>query len=158
MTTRTHLAGALAVMAGLLHWSCDDQPATPTVIATPTPIPTPTPTPTPVPCTRQPFPDSFRCTPEQPRFEEIVIAAQELVRREHPEIFDGSGRVRDETVYTGFLAQTLVRQGHCAIGGTDDEISIKVPGSQVFSELYDVVLGNGSVWNNYVFTCRPSLF
>jgi hypothetical protein len=111
-----------------------------------------------VPCIRQPFPEEFRCAPAQPRFEEIVIAAQEVVRREHPEIFDGSGRARDETVYTGLLADTLVRQGHCAIGGTDDEISIKVPGSQEYSELYDVVLGNGFVWNFYVFTCRPSLF
>ena len=157
MNTRAHLAGALAVMAGLLHWSCGDQPATPTVVATPTPAPTPTPTPTPVACVRQAFPDEFRCAPEQPRFEEIVIAAQDVVRREHPEIFNG-GRARDEEEYTGILAQTLVRQGHCAIGGTDDEISIKVPGSQEFSELYDVVLGNGFVWNNYVFTCRPSLF
>ena len=157
MKRRTHLAGALAGMTGLFHWSCcgcDDQPTTPTVVATPTP----TPTPTPVACTIGRFPDAFRCAAEPPpRFLAIVAAAQETVRREHPEIFDGSGRV-SQTIYTGWLAQTLVRQGHCAIGGTDDEISIKPLGSTEFSELYDVVTGNGDVWLNYVFTCRPSLF
>jgi hypothetical protein len=157
MNKRTRLAGALVVVAGLFHWSCcgcDDEPTTPTVIATPTP----TPTPTPVACTAGRFPDVFRCAAEPPpRFQAIVIAAQDTVRREHPEIFDGNGRV-SATIYTGWLAQTLVRQGHCAIGGTDDEISIKPLGSTEFSELYDVVTGNGDVWNNYIFTCRPSLF
>jgi len=160
MTKRTHLAGALAVTAGLLHWSCcgcDDQPTGPTVVATPTPTPAPTSTPA-ATCTIRPVPDQFRCAAEPPpRFQAIVIAAQDTVRREHPEIFDGAGKV-NQTIYTGWVAQTLVRQGHCAIGGTDDEISIKTPGSTEFSELYDLVTGSGDVWNNYIFTCRPSLF
>jgi hypothetical protein len=153
---RTRYAGALAVLAGLLHWSCCgcDEPTTPTVVATPTP----TPTPTAATCTIRPIPAEFRCAAEPPpRFQAIVIAAQDTVRREHPEIFDSQGRV-SQTIYTGWVAQTLVRQGHCAIGGTDDEISIKNPGSTEFSELYDLVTGNGDVWNNYIFTCRPSLF
>lgn len=154
---RSHISAALAVTVGLLHWSCcgcDEQVTTPTVVATPTP----TPTPTAATCTIRPIPDQFRCAAEPPaRFQAIVVAAQDVVRREHPEIFDGSGRV-SQTIYTGWLAQTLVRQGHCAIGGTDDEISIKTPGSTEFSELYDVVTGDGSVWNSYIFTCRPSLF
>ena len=155
--TRTHIAGALAITAALLHWSCcgcEDQPLAPTVVATPTPTPAPTPT----PCTIGPIPPSFRCAAEPPpRFQSLVIAAQDQVRREHPEIFDGAGRV-NQTIYTGWVARTLVAQGHCAIGGTDDEISIKPIGSNEFSELYDVVTGNGDVWNNYIFTCRPSLF
>ncbi len=155
--TRTHIAGALAVTAALLHWSCcgsADQPLAPTVVATPTPTPAPTPT----PCTISPIPAQARCAVEPPpRFESIVIAAQDQVRREHPEIFDGAGRV-SETIYTGWVARTLVANGHCAIGGTDDEISIKPIGSNDFSELYDVVTSNRDVWNHYVFTCRPSLF
>lgn len=156
---RTHLAGALAVTLGLLHWSCCDcdKGTTPTVVATPTP--TPTPSPTPSTCTISPtLPASFRCAAEPPpRFEAIVIAAQDQVRREHPEIFDGAGKV-EEKIYTGWVAQTLVANGHCAIGGTDDEISIKPPGSNEFSELYDVVTSNRDVWNAYISTCRPSLF
>jgi len=154
---RSHLAGALAVMVGLLHWSCcgcDDKATSPTVVATPTPTPTPAPTPT--PCIINPVPASFRCAAEPPpRFQSIIIAAQDQVRREHPEIFDGAGRV-NQTIYTGWVARTLTAQGHCAIGGTDDEISFKT--SNEFSELYDLVTGAGEVWNNYVFTCRPSLF
>jgi len=157
--TRTHIAGALAVTAALLHWSCCDcdKATAPTVVATA--MPTPTPAPTPTPCTISPtLPASFRCAAEPPpRFQSIVIAAQEQVRREHPEIFDGAGRV-NQTIYTGWVAQTLVANGHCAIGGTDDEISIKPLGSNEFSELYDVVTSNGDVWNAYINTCRPSLF
>ena len=141
--TRTHIAGALAVTAALLHWSCCDcdKATTPTVVATPTPTPTPAPTPT--PCIVNPIPAQFRCAAEPPpRFQSIVIAAQEQVRREHPEIFDSAGRV-SQTIYTGWLARTLVANGHCAIGGTDDEVSIKT--SSEFSELYDVVTGSGEV-------------
>jgi hypothetical protein len=158
---RNHLAGALAVMAGLLHWSCcgcEDQPTAPVVVVTPTPAPTATPS----TCTIRPtVPDVFRCAAEPPpRFQAIVVAAQDQVRREHPELFDGSGRVHDQRQYTGQLGQTLRANGHCADGGVDDEISVKPTGSgsQEFSELYDVVTGDRQVWNNYVFTCRPSLF
>ncbi len=154
---RASIGGALAVTAALLHWSCcgcDDQPSTPTVVATPTP--TPAPTPTPFSCTVNPVPAQFRCAAEPPpRFQSIVIAAQDRVRREHPEIFDGTGRV-SQTIYTGWVAQILKDMGHCAIGGTDDEISIK--DSNDSSELYDLVTGDRLVWNNYIFTCRPSLF
>jgi hypothetical protein len=157
---RSHLAGALAATVGLLHWSCcgcSDKATGPTVVATPTPTPAPTATPT--TCNIRPtLPDSFRCAAEPPpRFQAIVIAAQDQVRREHPEIFDGNGRV-SQTIYTGWVARTLIANGHCAIGGTDDEVSIKTPGSNEFSELYDLVTGSGDVWNNYIFTCRPSLF
>jgi hypothetical protein len=145
-------------MVGLLHWSCcgcDDKATSPTVVATPTPTPTPAPTPT--PCVINPFPSSFRCAAEPPpRFQSIIIAGQDQVRREHPELFDGSGRVFSQEQYTGQLAQTLRAQGHCIIGGTDDEVSFKT--SNEFSELYDVVTSGREVWNNYVFTCRPSLF
>jgi hypothetical protein len=155
---RTHIAGALAVMAGLLHWSCcgcDDKATSPTVVATPTPTPTPAPTPTPCTISATP-PADFRCAKEPPpKFEAIVVAAQDRVRREHPEIFDGAGRV-NQTTYTGWVAQTLRSQGYCAIGGTDDEISIKENNQS--SELYDLVTGSGEVWNAYIFTCRPSLF
>jgi hypothetical protein len=155
---RAFIGGALAVTSALLHWSCcgcEDQPTAPVVVATPTP--TPAPTPTPFACVISSVPAQFRCASEPPpRFQSIVIAAQDQVRREHPEIFDGSGRVLNQATYTGWLGQTLRAQGHCADGGTDDEISIKT--SNDFSELYDVVTGDRSVWNNYVFTCRPSLF
>lgn len=158
---RASIAGALAVTAALLHWNCcgcDDQPGGPTAVATPTP--TPSPTATPVACTISPtVPAVFRCAAEPPpRFQAIVIAAQDQVRREHPEIFDGSGRVISQAIYTGWVGQTLRSQGHCADGGTDDEISVKPIGSTEFSELYDLVTGGRDVWNNYVFTCRPSLF
>jgi hypothetical protein len=155
---RASIGGALAVTAALLHWSCcgcDDQPTAPVVVATPTP--TPAPTPTPVTCTIRGLPDSFRCAAEPPpRFQDIVIAAQEQVRREHPEVFDSTGRVNSQTIYTGWVAKVLMDQGHCAIGGTDDEVSIKANNDS--SELYDLVTGDRQVWNNYIFTCRPSLF
>lgn len=154
---RLHLGGALAVTVALLHWSCcgcDDKALTPTVVATPTP--TPVPTPTPFSCTVGSIPDQRRCAAEPPpRFEAVVVQAQDQVRREHPEIFDGQGRV-DERIYTGWVARTLIANGHCAIGGTDDEISIK--DSNASSELYDLVTSGRDTWTNYVFTCRPSLF
>jgi hypothetical protein len=159
MKRRTHVAGALAVVAGLMHWSCcgcEDQPTAPVVVATPTP----TPTPTPVACTIRPtVPDVFRCAAEPPpRFIAAVAQAQAQVRSQHPELFDGSGRVHDQRQYTGQLGQTLRAMGQCADGGVDDEISLKPLGSQEFSELYDVVTSDRQVWLNYVFTCRPSLF
>jgi hypothetical protein len=156
---RASIGGALAVTAALLHWSCcgcDEQPAAPTVVATPTP--TPAPTPTPVSCTISPtLPASFRCAAEPPpRFEAIVVAAQDQVRREHPDAFDGQGKVISQNTYTGYVAQTLRAQGHCAIGGTDDEISIKETND--WSELYDLVTSNRDTWTGYINTCRPSLF
>jgi hypothetical protein len=102
-------------------------------------------------------PPSFRCAAEPPpRFEAQVVAAQAQVRREHPELFDGSGKVVSQNLYTGWVAETLKAQRVCAIGGTDDEISVRSDSSS--SELYDLVTGNRDTWTNYVFTCRPSLF
>lgn len=150
---------AALLLAGLVHWSCcgcDDKATTPTVVATPTPAPSPSPTAAAFVCNIHGVPDPFRCAAEPPpRFQAIVIAAQDQVRRQHPEIFDSAGHV-NQTIYTGWVAQTLKANGYCAIGGTDDEISIK--DSEAASELYDLVTGNGDTWNNYVFTCRPSLF
>ena len=99
----------------------------------------------------------FRCAAEPPpKFEAIVVRAQDQVRREHPDIFDSAGKVISQETYTGWVATVLRSQGYCAIGGTDDEISIKE--SSASSELYDLVTGGRDVWTNYVFTCRPSLF
>lgn len=155
---RLHLGGALAVTVALLHWSCcgcDDKALTPTVVATPTP--TPAPTPTPFSCTVGSIPDVFRCAAEPPpRFEAVVVRAQDQVRREHPDVFDLQGRVISQQTYTGWVAEVLKSQGVCAIGGTDDEISVK--DSNASSELYDLVTAGRETWTNYVFTCRPSLF
>ena len=158
--TRTHIAAALAVASGLLHWSCcgcDDAPTAPTTVATPTPTPTPTPA---AACVIRPsLPAEFRCAAEPPAlYTNAVLAAQQVVRREHPEIFDGAGRV-DQRQYTAWLAQTINRDNPtlCAAGGTDDEISVRRINSSELSELHDVVTGDGSVWHNYIFTCRPSL-
>lgn len=159
---RTHISAALAVTVGLLHWSCcgcDDQPTTPSVVATPTPTPTPTATPAATCVIRPSLPDSFRCAAEPPAvFQAAVIAAQDQVKREHPEIFDGQGRV-SQTIYTAWVARTINANNPtlCAAGGTDDEVSVRRINSSEFSELYDLVTGNGDVWNNYIFTCRPSL-
>jgi hypothetical protein len=160
MNKRTHIAGALAVVAGLMHWSCcgcDDQPTTPTVVATPTPTPTATPA---AACVIRPaVPDVFRCAADPPPlFFAQVVAAQDRVRREHPEIFDGAGRV-DQRIYTAWVARFINESNStlCAAGGTDDEISVRRINSSEFSELYDLVTGDGSTWNNYIFTCRPSL-
>lgn len=155
---------AVIGLAGLAHWGCcgcDDKPASPsgpTAVATPTPTPTPAPTPTPVSCTISPtLPATFRCAAEPPpKFEAIVVAAQDQVRRDHPDAFDGQGKVINQATYTGYVAQVLRSQGRCAIGGTDDEISIKENNDS--SELYDLVTSNRDSWTGYIFTCRPSLF
>lgn len=155
---RAPLGSVLVVMAALLHagcCGCDDAPTTPTVVATPTP--TPAPTPTPFACPVAGLPASFRCAAEPPpRYEAQVVAAQNQVRREHPDVFDSSGKVISQETYTGWVATTLRAQGVCAIGGTDDEISVKSDSSA--SELYDLVTGGRDTWTSYVFTCRPSLF
>ena len=158
---RLPAATALAVTAALFHWSCcgcDEKATTPTAVAaTPTPAPSPTATPRTFACTVSGLPDQFRCAKEPPpRFEAIVVRAQDQVRRDHPDVFDSQGKVISQETYTGWVARILREQGHCAIGGTDDEISIK--DSNDTSELYDVVTGGRDTWTNYVFTCRPSLF
>jgi hypothetical protein len=158
----SHLAKRLALVlaAGLMHWSCCgcDNPnaaTNPTAVATPTPVPSPTATP--FACTVHGLPDSFRCAAEPPpRFIDAVIAAQAQVKQQHPDVFDGSGHVISQSTYTGWVAQTLKAKGICAIGGTDDEISVK--DSESSSELYDLVTGSFEAWTNYVYTCRPSLF
>jgi hypothetical protein len=127
------------------------------VVATPTPTPTPTPA---AACVIRPsLPAEFRCAADPPpRFLAQVVAAQEQVRRENPGIFDSAGRV-DQRTYTALVARTINTNNPtlCAAGGTDDEISVRLINSSEFSELYDLVTGNGETWNNYIFTCRPSL-
>lgn len=151
---------AVPAVMGLLHWgccNCDDKVTAPTAVVTPTPAPTPTPTPATAACVVGPKPDVFRCANEPPpRFEAIVVRAQDQVRREHPEIFDGLGKVISQESYTGWVTTVLRSQGVCAIGGTDDEISVK--DSSASSELYDLVTGARDTWTGYIFTCRPSLF
>src|SRR5258708_2539338 len=112
---RNHSAAGLALVVRLLHWSCCgcDNPTMPTVVATPTPTPTASATPAATCNIRPSLPDVFRCANEPPnRFQSVVIAAQDQVRREHPEIFDGNGRVNQQ-VYTGWVARTLIANGQC---------------------------------------------
>jgi len=164
--TRTHIAGALAITAALLHWSCcgcEDQPLAPTVVATPTPTPAPTPT----PCTIGPIPPSFRCAAEPPpRFQSLVIAAQDQVRREHPEIFDTSVRapgttwpgVRDFERYHQLIVQAMIGRGYCA---WFDGEEVQAKRENRFSEHYDVFLGEGFVRRGegiYRSTCYPAAF
>jgi hypothetical protein len=146
------------LIAGLVHWRCCgcDQPTAASAVA-PSPTPAPTATPSPFACTVHGLPDWYRCAVEPPpRFEAVVIAAQDQVRREHPDLFNNAGKVISQEQYTGWVAQTLRSKGICAIGGTDDQISVK--DSEDASELYDLVTGGFDAWTNYVFTCRPSLF
>ena len=152
-------ATALALGAALFHFGCcgcDDNPTAPVVVATPTPAPTPTPTPA-FACTVSGLPDSFRCAAEPPpRFEAVVVAGPGPGAPRAPGDLRVLGQGHLAEIYTGWVAQTLRARGFCAIGGTDDEISIKDSNSS--SELYDVVTGGRDTWTNYVFTCRPSLF
>jgi hypothetical protein len=143
--------------------NCDDNPTAP-VAGAPTPAPSPTPTasPSPTGCNLPPVsPDTARaCRPEPPpQFEDIVVRAQDEVRRTHPELFDGQGKVISALTYSGWVASVIRSYGYCAaaVGGDGtDEVGVKT--SNDWNEQYDIVTGSRDTWTNYTVTCRPSLF
>jgi len=150
--------GAVALLA-FIHGGCckcANPTATPQVSPTPTPAPSPTPT---AQCNLPPVPlDQPRsCRYEPPlKFEDVVVRAQNQVGREHPELFDGGGRVISTVAYTGWVATVLRSYGYCSVGGSNEEVGIK--NTNDFDELYNIVTSGHEVWTGYQFTCRPPLF
>jgi hypothetical protein len=153
----------MAVAAGLWQFgccNCDDNPTAP-VAGNPTPTPTPAPTPSTASCNLPPVNvDTRTCRPEPPpQFEAQVVRAQDEVRRTHPELFDGQGKVISALSYSGWVASTLRSYGLCAaaVGGDGtDEVGVKT--SNDSGEQYDIVTGNRDPWTSYQVTCRPPLF
>jgi hypothetical protein len=163
------------VIAVALAACSAEQPAAPTVVATPTPTPSPTapPTPTIKTCT---VPDMEDCG----RFQgcctkggniawetEIEQSMAELEKR-HPDWFHEDGSIDVEEVeYTAELAKIITEMhGICAKGGgirvgsiSRDEVGMKVDNNR--SQNVDVLIGvpGGSVPGIVgVYVCRPASF
>jgi hypothetical protein len=154
---------AVVVSGALLHWGCCDCADQPTTPATPVAVVTPTPAPSAsaAGCTL-PAVNADRpiCRPEPPaRFEADVVRAQAEVRRDHPELFDGQGKIINPALYSGWVATTLKSYGLCAaaVGGDGtDEVGVK--NTNDWNEQYDIVTGGRDPWTAYMVTCRPPLF
>lgn len=102
----------------------------------------------------------FGCCREESSsvFAARVEEAQEIVRRERPDLLDGS-RVRNEDQYVQAVARALEQRfGLCAKqGGPADEVGVK--NSNSFNEQFDIVYGNGTVRPaGHTVTCRPARF
>jgi hypothetical protein len=160
---RRELIGIVAC-AALWHWACckcADIPTAPATSASPVAAATPSPSSSPAGCNLPAATGTPICRPEPPpRFENQVVQAQAQVRREHPELFDGQGRVISALQYSGWVASTLRSSfGLCAaaVGGDGtDEVGVK--NTNDWNEQYDIVTGNRETWTNYTVTCRPPLF
>jgi len=154
----------IVMAAGLWHFgccNCDKNPTAPVVAATPTPTPAPTATPAAASCDLPAVNvDTRSCRPEPPpRFEADVVRAQDEVRRTHPELFDGEGKIISAQSYSGWVASVLRSYGLCAaaVGGDGtDEVGVK--NTNDWNEQYDIVTGSRDPWTNYTVTCRPPLF
>jgi hypothetical protein len=162
MKTVLQVGGLLAF--GISQWTCCSCPnATSPTAAASAPAASPTPSPSPsvgATCKLPPVNvDAPSCRPEPPpKFEDAVVRAQDQVRREHPELFDGSGLVISQQSYTGWVATTLRSYGLCAaaVGGAGDEVGVK--DTNDYDEQYDIVTGAMETWTAYQVTCRPPLF
>jgi len=135
--------------------------------ADPGPVPAPTPTPTPEPVADPPLsascaklgpgvPDGeARCTTEAPDFRGQLQEAIEIVKTEHPEIFDGNN-VRNAGAYIVELIRVMDRRDLCA-AFDGEEIGVKANDS--YSEHYDVLTSRSQVRNAfYIGTCYPAVF
>jgi hypothetical protein len=130
--------------------------ATPPPTSSPTASPAPTATPSAGSCSLAPLPDGSSCQSETASFQAQVEAAQAVVLRTRPDLFDGS-RVRSEDAYVQEVARVLKTQGLCAAqGGPKDEVAVKTTND--WNDQYDIVLSSGQTWTSYQVTCRPARF
>jgi hypothetical protein len=156
-----------------------DEPAAPTVVATPAPTPTPTPTPVPLgqgmacglarrsECGREEGPPGVWgcCTRDRNaangRWDAEIWDAINILQREQPELFNGD-RVLDREKYQLGVASIVERKyGLCAIpGGPGDEIGVKDSNdANQNSEQYDIYESSGRVrYPGYQVTCTPARF
>jgi hypothetical protein len=162
---------------GLSTLSCGGGSSTPAGASgapTPTPAPRPTPTPTPTPepagltCTVPPVENPQGCNPwskpKKPNFLTQVYDAIHTVQREKPDIFEVQGNdvvVVKQDAYMRSVVKVLERDsGLCAAydvrGLPKDEISVK--NSNDWSEQFDILTGQNTVWWNWTVTCRPAVF
>lgn len=121
----------------------------------PEPTPLPTPEPTPSPCTVMPecgfgggHEGPWGCCykPDEDRFQAVV---DEAVEASKP-VNEG---FRDRVV------AYLISLRYCAVkGGPADEIGIKRPGDDSYSEQYDVIRGDGAPQALHAASCSPARF
>lgn len=124
--------------------------------ASPTPAPSPSSSPPAGSCSLPAQPDGSPCRAETPSFQSQVEEAQARVRRDRPDLFDGS-RIRNEDAYVQEVARVLRTMGLCAAqGGPRDEVAVK--NTNTFNDQYDIVLSTLETWTSYQVTCRPARF
>jgi hypothetical protein len=169
---------SFALAAGIVSLSCggSSTPAGPSASPSPSteprPSPTPSATPTPEPagltCTVPPVENPLPCNPwskpKKANFLTQVFDAIHTVQREKPEVFEVQGNdvvVVKQDAYMRSVVKVLERDyGLCAAydvpGLPKDEISVK--NSNDFSEQFDILTGQNTVWWNWAVTCRPAVF
>lgn len=67
-----------------------------------------------------------------------------------------SGKVRNELEYTRAVIANIRKLGYCSDSKLADEVWVK--DSNTFSEHYDIVTGDGYIWNHYAARCAPAKF
>lgn len=182
MKNKNRLTAILSTLGGLLAlWlGMNTKPVTPTPSPSPSPtvsaspIPsafptpsaaaTPTATPSATPVSSTPFPQCSlppsdgKCE-DNPSSTPVFIAA---VRSAQFKVADGggfedkNGKVVNEGAYTQEVARMLRLVGYCADSKLADEVWVK--GSNEFSEHYDLVQRDGTVWLHYAARCSPAKF
>ena len=141
--------------------------ATPTPVATPTATPTATPAPTPTPnanllsCTlppRLPNCDATCCRAGgSVEFRTQIEEAQDDLRRNRPELFQGNGDVRDNLQYLQILAKRLTeRTGICSEALGHDEIRVKNTNDR--SQHVDVLVADRTPSVLGAYSCTPASF
>jgi len=111
------------------------------------------------------------CDTASPRLMSAILAAQDLLVQQKPQIFDqtkesgtGTGQflVLDAEAYLNGLVANLIAAGFCAQRNPDDYAyqQIQLKNTNEFSEDFDVLLSTGHMRRNgdYRDTCTPASF
>jgi len=168
------LAAALvSSLAAVLAFSCGGgAPSGSTPPAPTPPAPTPTPATGVQSCRLGAGSVASTCGKQPPQLADFVLAAMDALLVQKPQIFDTKDvnpkgtdnyRVLDREAYLNGIVANLQSAGLCAQRDPDDYMyeQIQVKNDNGFSEDYDVLLGDGYMWNNgasYRFTCNPASF
>lgn len=131
----------------------------PTPEPSPVPTPEPTPTPSPIVCATMPecgfgggHEGPWGCCyrPTETRFSDAV---------EDAVLSTGVSHVTDSENFREAVVSYLVAHNWCAVkGGPEDEIGIKYPGDDSYSEQYDVIRGDGAPQVLHAASCSPARF
>ena len=154
------LGMAVALYFGIVLTPKNPSPTpSPTVaptVETPSPEPSAFPTPAPAECVPAPILGECEDHPLGGSiFREAVQAAQAEVEKNRNFVVDGF--VMSELEYTAEVARVLSLAGYCSKAGLADEVWVKSK-DNTWSDHFDLVTSDLSVWFNYAAKCIPARF